>query len=119
MVLTTTLLSITRGRRPARCADTAVARPPGPPPTITRSASFAIAFAILNDCCRTDRNRALDSDDLVAARADAHVGDLGFDQRLNAIQIPARFGRQIRQSSGGGSAGSPPFEPFVPRYRTL
>jgi len=44
IVLTTTPLSITSARNPARCAETATASPHGPPPTITTSASFAISL---------------------------------------------------------------------------
>src|SRR5689334_13634219 len=98
MVLTTTLLSMTSGRSPARCAETAAARPHGPPPTITRSASFDIALGSGDDG-GTDWERALDPDDLVAASPDAHVCDLCFDERLDTIEVATRLGRQIRQRS--------------------
>src|SRR6266550_960558 len=115
MVLTTTLLSMTRGRRPARWAETAAARPHGPPPTITRSASFSIALGVLGDDRGTDRDRALYADDLVAARSDADVGDLCLDEGLDAIEVAPRLRRQVGQSPCGSRAGPPPLEPLVAR----
>src|ERR671926_251266 len=99
MVLTTTPLSMTSGLRPPCCAETAAARPHGPPPTITRSASFAIRRLRLSGYThRTCRQRAFHADDLISPRSDTDVGDLGFDQRLNAIKISTRLTRQISET---------------------
>src|SRR6478672_3796339 len=86
IVLTTTPLSITRGLRPARCADTAAARPHGPAPTITRSASFLIGLTLRSGYAdRSCWERALHTNDLIATGAHTDVSDLRFNQRLNAI----------------------------------
>src|SRR5688572_16978351 len=72
MLATTTLDSSTSTVSPARIAEIAQARPHGPAPTIRRS-SASLFF-----------------NDLVAARADAHVRDARLGQLLEAIEILAR-----------------------------
>src|SRR3954471_4017327 len=120
MVLTTTPDSITMGLSPRRCADTAAARPHGPAPTITRSASFDISPARRSGYAdRASRQRALDADDLIAPRSNADVRDLGLDQRLNAVEVSPRLRRQIGQAPRVGGGRHPAVEPLVSWHRAL
>src|SRR3954467_15030428 len=120
MVLTTTPDSITTGFSPTRCADTAAARPHGPAPTITRSASFDISPTWRSDYAyRAGRQRTLDADDLVASRADADIRDLGLDQRLDAVEVSPRLRGQIGQAPRVGGGGHPAIEPLVSWHRAL
>src|SRR5450759_1956808 len=120
MVLTTTPLSITCARSPARCAETAAARPHGPPPTITRSASFAISLISRSgDADGARGKRALYADDLIAASAHTHVGDLSLDERLYAVEIAPSLYRQIREASRVRRRRLPAVEPLVPRHRAV
>src|SRR5947209_1046801 len=120
MALTTTPLSITSGLSPARCAETAAARPHGPPPTITRSASFGIGLMRRSGYTnRARRQRALYTDDLISTRANADIGDLSLDQRLNAIEIAARIAGQLGKTARVGGAGLPSLKPFVARLHVL
>src|SRR5882762_7611029 len=114
IVLTTTPLSITCARSPARCAETAAARPHGPPPTITRSASFAIEFIRWSDDAdRARGQRALHADDLITSCAHAHIRDLRLDERLNAVEVAASLRRQISKASSFRRSGLPAVEPLV------
>src|SRR5450759_2073209 len=119
MVLTTTPLSITCGRSPARCAETATARPHGPPPTITRSASVAIGLISRSgDADGARGKRALYADDLIAASAHTHVGNLRLDERLYAVEVATRLYRQICKVPSFRCSRLPAVEPLVPRHRT-
>src|SRR4029077_1607021 len=120
IVLTTTPLSITCARSPARCADTAAARPHGPPPTITRSASFAIGFIRWSDDAdRARGKRALHADDLITAGAHTHVRDLRLDERLDAVEVATGLRRQIRKAPSIGRRCLPTIEPLVPGHSAI
>src|SRR4051812_45058106 len=87
IALTATWLSTTRGFTAAGWAKTAAARPPGSPPTITRSASLSIVSAISDayDCAQ--RTGSFPTDDVIATRPPTLVRDLRFDQRLDSIEV--------------------------------
>src|SRR5205085_10996341 len=59
------------------------------------------------------------TDDLISTRANADIGDLRFDQRLNAIEIAARVTGQLDETARVGRAGLPSLEPFVARLHVL
>src|SRR6266566_8424500 len=106
---------MTCGRNRARCAETAAARPHGPPPTITRSASFAIASIQGSGYAdRTGGKCALDADDLIAPGPDADVSDLRLYQRLYAVEVATGLDRQICKASSSRCSCLPPIEPLVP-----
>src|SRR5215475_2482864 len=99
MVLTTDAPSSTSVESPARCAEIAAASPHGPPPTMRRS--------------------IIEADDLVAPRADADVGDPRLDQLLQAIDIRARRGRQVLESTQVARRLLPAFHPLVARHDAI
>src|SRR5688500_12215811 len=97
MVLQMTDASSTTGFSPSRCALMAVARPQGPPPTMTRS----------------------QSDDLVTPCSHAHVRDRRVDELAHAIQVAARFGGQIFDATRVGRRPLPARHPLVLRLRAI